>query len=77
MIIDCEERSLLLKSVNNKLVDLGFVAALSKQKKLKYKSSVWFSLLDPKVNIRVKNRKAIIKGRKQDIQVLMDQLSRS
>ena len=74
--ISYSERKKFLESLDSRLLELGFEPKTAKEKKLKYKTFVWFSLIDPNLNVRIKKdrNKVVLKGRKQDLEYLLDQM---
>ena len=69
------ERAAFIRQMNSEMENLGFQADSLKENKLKYRAFIWFSLIDPKINVRLKNNKAIIKGRKEDLENLINKLN--
>ncbi len=75
-IIPYDKKDAFLKRVYTELSELGFEASSTKNKFLKYKAFLWFSFIDSKIKIAIKkdSNLAIIKGRKQDVELLMQKL---
>jgi hypothetical protein len=69
------EKAAFINHMNSQLEGLGFKAKSVKDNKFKYRAFIWFSLIDPKINIRLKDKKAIIKGRKEDLDNLLSKLN--
>jgi hypothetical protein len=69
------EKASFINHMNNQLEGLGFRAKSVKDNKFKYRAFIWFSLIDPKINVRLKDKKAIIKGRKEDLDNLLNKLN--
>ena len=70
-----KEKAAFIDHMNSQLEGLGFKAKSIKENKFKYRAFIWFSLIDPKINIRLKDKKAIIKGRKEDLDNLLNRLN--
>jgi hypothetical protein len=73
--VSYDEKSSFVSNMNTCLEGLGFEAKSLKDNKLKYQSFDWLSLIDPKINVRLKDNKAIIKGRKRDVENLMNKIN--
>lgn len=73
--IQYDEKISFVNRMNNRLEELGFQPRSIKQNKFKYRAFIWFSLIDPKINVRLKDNKAIIKGRKEDLDNLLNKLN--
>ena len=75
-IIPYDKKDAFLKKICNELTELGFEGNSNKKKFLKYKAFLWFSFLDSKIKISIKkdSNLAILKGRKRDVEILMQRL---
>jgi hypothetical protein len=73
--VSYDEKNTFISNMNSHLEGLGFEPKSMKDNKLKYRSFDWFSLIDPKINVRLKDNKAIIKGRKRDVENLVSKIN--
>jgi hypothetical protein len=75
--VSYNEKSSFVSNMNTCLEGLGFEPKSLKDNKLKYQSFDWFSLIDPKINVRLKDNRAVIKGRKRDVENLVSKINTS
>jgi hypothetical protein len=74
--VDFKGREAFVNSLNKELRVLGFEPVRENKNSIKYKSYLWFSLRDNKVKVALRDKnKAVLKGRKQDIDEIERKLS--